>query len=132
MTELQIVRQASKKAIKQGWDGKGYMFNAINPKGHSYYTTLGYPLKHAKKILVNHKNAELEIELQGVDIYRLIFSHDFARALWSEKDYGLTDMGKWEIGNTWNIYTLVLPEWKMRLQQMVLKENPFHYLDKCL
>lgn len=62
---------------------------------------------------------------------QLIFSHDFARALWGDERWGLTDSGEW-----WDsskdfddmIYAEFLPAWQYHLQQMVISEDPIEYL----
>ena len=50
--------------------------------------------------------------------YQIIFSHDFAKALWGEKV------------TTFNEYGLA--DWAFHLQEMVLEEEPLKYLEKFL
>ena len=57
----------------------------------------------------------------------IIFSHDFAKAFWGEKLYGL------------KVYITEKPTdkpkllmWQYHLQQMVLEEEPLKYLEKFL
>lgn len=65
--------------------------------------------------------------------YQLIFSHDFAKAFWSEELVCLICGSKcrpWAHCCTDNNDTL--SEWKYHLQQMVLEEDPLKYLEKFL
>lgn len=48
--------------------------------------------------------------------YRLIFSHDFAKAFWGKRIMG----------------TVGPPEWSYHLQQLVLEHEPLKYLKKFL
>jgi hypothetical protein len=53
------------------------------------------------------------------DYYRVIFSHDFAKAFWGEEPI------TYDTGTS-------LPIWKDRLMCMVIEEDPIRYLEKFL
>lgn len=92
-----------------------------------------------KKILkkaftkANFKGGLYDLEFQedaeifdDTDYYWAIFSHEFAKAFWGEKDWrnqSAEDRAKMQppIG-----------VWQYHLQQMVLEEDPIKYLEKYL
>ena len=51
---------------------------------------------------------------------KIIFSHDFAKAFWGDKNYLDPDRAYY------------IPAWKHHLQQIVLEEKPLKYLEKFL
>ena len=53
--------------------------------------------------------------------YQIIFSHDFAKAFFGEKGYGVSSTD----GNHLN-------NWQYHLREMVLEEKPLKYLEKFL
>ena len=57
--------------------------------------------------------------------YAYIFSHDFAKAFWGEKDRTPIIAGR-------RLLKEAYPEWQYHLQQMVLEEEPLKYLEKLL
>lgn len=64
--------------------------------------------------------------------YAVIFNHEFAKALWGERQ---VDTGYVEIhglsGEGYADTSCITTEsWKFHLQQMVLEENPLEYLRK--
>ena len=75
------------------------------------------------------------LEVQLLDKYLIIFTHDFAKAFWGEKpEYGISydsldekritdfnDGGKYHI-----------KYWQWHLMQMILEESPIKYLEKFL
>lgn len=67
--------------------------------------------------------------------YRIIFSHDFAKAFWGEKimDGGYVHFDKFE-GDMARLAVakLKVESWKYHLQQMVIEEEPLSYLKKFL
>lgn len=56
-------------------------------------------------------------------IYKIIFSHDFAKAFWGERE-SMTFRGCAPMGT--------ILEWEYHLQQMVLEKEPIKYLEKFL
>ena len=66
----------------------------------------------------------------------IIFSHDFAKAFWGEKDYEYTEeltAEEWAggNGNHYGAYFVGL-EWQYHLQQMVLEEEPLKYIERFI
>lgn len=53
--------------------------------------------------------------------YKIIFSHDFAKAFWGEGDND-------QVCKTCDHYVSMDKLWQYHLQQMVLKPNPIDYL----
>lgn len=84
-----------------------------------------------------------DIMMLDNNYYRLIFSHDFAKAFWGEEKYKHWCEGYSEevvenipekyknckLGENWKVYQ---PIWKYHLQQMVLEKEPLKYLKKFL
>ena len=91
MTNEQILKKAVEKAINSG-----YEFIVSMSEG-----------KRLAWTLAQHKL-----------YYKLIFSHDFAKAFWSTNNQLLHVENK----NAWNYH----------LQQMVIEEEPLKYLEKFL
>lgn len=85
MKEKQILKKAIKKAVKNGFKG---VFPDMPEVG--FYCEAS-----------SDESAE-------ICVYTNIFSHNFAKAFWGEKD------------------------WQYHLQQMVLEEEPLNYLKKFL
>lgn len=57
--------------------------------------------------------------------YTLIFSHDFAKALWGEE---LKEGDKY----IYSVAMYDIKHWQYHLQQMVLESNPLEYLKKFI
>lgn len=68
-----------------------------------------------------------------IDFRGIIFSHDFAKAFWGEKllcwECGTELEGGSESCCGWQIPKF---EWRGRLQEMVIRENPIDYLRKFI
>ena len=66
----------------------------------------------------------LEWEVNKTDLGEetLIFSHSFAKAFWGED----------EIETTIVFPSIKMKEWELRLQQMVLEEQPLKYIEKFI
>lgn len=121
LSDEQILKKAIEKAVKNGWgwswfDGTEKLIKE-NFGGGAYC----YSIKNRSGN--NHP----------VNVYELIFSHEFAKAFFGEKPLKV-------YGGLWNTYnekptTIELhevPVYKHRLQQMVLEENPIKYLESYL
>lgn len=85
-----ILKKAIDKAVKNGWRGSGDL--TLN-------TSFNELSKKEKECFLGHCFANWQT---------LIFSHDFARAFWGEKDY------------------------RKHLVLMVLEKEPLKYLEKFL
>lgn len=87
---------------------------------------------------------ELDPHAIWVPMAGVIFSQDFAKAFWGERLFGTNDFTNWAIlsGESHNeldaaaqnpdYWRITLPEWKLRLQQMVLENEPLKYIEKYL
>lgn len=120
MSNREILEKAIQKAIDGGWkepngntlrvDDEGYIYSLVNfSEKHEGFRAYG---------------AQFGLE-------KLIFSHDFAKALWGEeaelKDVQYTlELSDGEV--TTPIYRLAMPLWKWHLQQMVIDDDPIKYL----
>jgi len=105
MTNEQVLKKAIEKAVKNGF------------KYAPYTTTDGiHPVF---------------IEIPEISIYRhLIFSHEFAKAFWGEKEYTeqSEEMKKRKmIGGT-----RFVGNWRYHLSKMVLEEESLKYLEKFI
>lgn len=65
--------------------------------------------------------------LGGKNCYRLIFSHDFAKAFWKQKPKNKAADVCYSCGNIADE-----EHWMFHLQQMVLEKEPLKYLKKFL
>ena len=99
----------------------------IEVKYHDYddssdqYILIGRIIQKAKKNGYIHKykfSVGFLINCDNAEIYRMIFSHDFAKAFWGEET------------TTCNKYGLA--DWAFHLQEMVLEEELLKYLEKFL
>jgi hypothetical protein len=114
MSNEEILLKAIEKAIAGGWKGFSYQTGwYTGPHPSSLLKSKYYPDTH-----------EFVIHLQDlrenimVDLNKLIFNHDFAKALWRyEKPVYLPDTG-----------LQTLEAWQYHLQQMVIADDPIEYL----
>ena len=95
MHKLTVLKKGIEKAIKNNWDSRGYY--------------LGMDEDTLQKFINDDKHLSI------------IFSHDFAKAIWGEEDIIHVDM---ENGKTESHMKI----WQWHLQQMVLCEEPLQYL----
>lgn len=76
-------------------------------------------------------NSELSnLEHDHVHPSQLIFNHDFAKALWG-KGIHVMQTNKY-FDTTYRTDEVNLPEWKYRIQQMVIADDPIKYLGENL
>ncbi len=82
-----------------------------------------------------------EDEIKNKTYYRFIFSHSFAKAFWGEENgspcwHSLKKNKEceegWHPDPTRPVNEGYYPQWKFRLEQMVLEENPIKYLARFL
>lgn len=108
MTNKQVLELAVEKATTSGW--KIPMDN--------YEVCDGY-------IHGNERGGDSRIWIAD-----LIFSHDFAKALWGEKiqPYTLASPTGSSFLDTELLDVHELPAWKFHLQQMVITDDPIKYL----
>lgn len=111
--EQEILLKAIKLAIKNGW----------NPKYHFYEDkeeATGVEIGVSDVIWVSKDGYQVY-----EDMYHLLFNHDFAKALW-----GLKLIDHQEVDNdglTWNFSTMA---WQYHLQQLVIADDVFKYLEE--
>lgn len=95
MTAAAILSTAMEHAIKNGWNNGFYLHQS------------------AGELLFNDLH------------YRLIFDHDFAKALWGEAHM----LPEWYLENGDQVHWTT---WKWRLMEMVLADDPLIYLEEHL
>lgn len=106
MTDKEILQRAIERAVINGYLKTGVTIEFYKPltkvcsnEAHWYYETDSY--------------------------YQLIFSHNFAKAFWSDK---MLSIGNCSVHHgAW-----VGKEWEYHLQQMVIEKEPLKYLEKFL
>ena len=95
------------------------------------YILVGRIIQKAKKNGYIHKykfSVGFLVNCDNAEIYRMIFSHDFAKAFWgkkAEQTYIMRYSDKM-------INEQGLIRWQVYLQQMVLEKEPLKYLEKFL
>jgi len=110
MTSQEILEKAIQKAIDNGWDWKDFQCRGYFPN----YLEGDAVVKHIAETMLDMR------------LYSLIFSHDFAKALWGES----TDYTKvvTNYPDTPPLVTLWQNGYKYHLQQMVISDNRLEYL----
>ncbi len=71
--------------------------------------------------------------------FDVIYDHRFAKAFFGEEEYGwFKGYNEWstidprDLHEDSDLTELRMPEWKVRLQQMVIREDPIKYLESYL
>lgn len=123
MTNQQILTKAVKKAQTSGW----WTTHDI-----VYTIDMGWTatVKHGKAVL-KPGEGYITILLAENDI---IFNHDFAKALWGDEQWFLSDLGEWHKSAEhpdW-LGTDEKLAWQYHLQQMVIATDPIKYLGEHL
>ena len=121
MTNEQILKDAIEKAMKNGYMPIEYKGKEV----FDYITISGLGVTFWKRTKWNRKK---EYPKCGtvLNVYSIIFSHDFAKAFWGEKKLPKhLKVGPESSVNYWG-------GWQFHLQQMVLEENPLSYLERFL
>lgn len=111
MTNEQILKKAIEKAIENGWNIIGKKFEIDNENG----------------FVVNWWVDKEQTQPRQTWIETIIFSHDFAKAFWGEKDYRTETVGELDARRNHNKLC-----WEYHLQKMVLTKEPLRYLEKFL
>jgi len=117
MKDKEVLQKAIEKAIQGG------------------YKDLKYPAKFDIKTTGKGFYEIYIMGLMELPMERFIFSHDFAKAFWGEREYASiwfefkrhTNVDKDKIDISGGIQ-----DWIYHLQQMVLEENPIDYLRKFI
>lgn len=126
MTDEIILKKAIEKAEKNGWDG----LNKYEP---------WEKMSICEKDIVFHYYRN---DISTISIFDIIFSHNFAKAFWGEKDYwketectcGGVDfhLGGFDMHKMTCAKIKANRGYKFHLQAMVIEENPIKYLSKFL
>lgn len=96
MTNTQILRNATNKAIINGWDKMGF-----------------------------NNTVSADYIIDHIEWYYLIFNHDFAKALWGDKENEFDEI----IGYSMKLSRPVhIKAYEIHLQRMVLSKDPIKYL----
>ena len=90
---------------------------AIEKAGNNGNKYCAYIFKHWKQI----DNLNDFRVWEGRNYFSTIFSHDFAKAFWGERDK-----------KRWPVDRIEYTPWEKHLQQMVLEEEPLKYIEKFL
>lgn len=122
MTNQEILEKAIQKAIDNKWG----MFGFVD----RYYIDwiVDWPTRTFRIRTRISKNG---YDFEGYDVYRLIFNHELAKALWGDTNievYG----GLWTRGmpKPTTIELHHVPAYLHQLQQMVISDDPIRYLGK--
>ena len=107
MTKNEILVKAIKKAVKNGWkEGEYWLKRPYEESG------------------LQAENSIARYKRRPEVLYRIIFSHDFAKAFWGE---GVIE-DKWrtaELETSWYA-------WEFHITEMVLEPDPVKYLEKYI
>ncbi len=115
MTNQKILEKAISIAVDGGW-----VYHGLTDEGKIHYLDTG--------IVVDWLRGGRE----AYQLESIIFNHEFAKALWSEGQAGLSEAnGHWyEPISRYDerSYIEVLDLWEYHLQQMVIADDPIEYL----
>lgn len=130
MTRQEILTEALKKAIKNGFDilhGDDKLVKWRVIGGLDIYLSIFNHHKDISVFITYERKYKTE---------EIIFSHPFAKAFWGNKNWYMTDAGHWyeqdEDYREGDFYPDELEAWEYHLQQMVLKEDPLRYLEQFI
>lgn len=123
MTKQQILKKAIEKAVKNGWD----ISLDLPPKLEEYLDMTSGGIGEFA-----YRNA-LWIDAH----YRIIFSHDFAKAFWGDRyicPVRVKQATEDDIGmcSECKDFDHTLKAFLYHLQQMVLEKDPIKYLEKFI
>ena len=123
MTNEEIIKKAIEKAIKNGFT-------------RSWADNLGVKIKRLDSPKVGEAFTVIlfdEYKEQPVNIYELIFSHEFAKAFWGEEEHTFISItnSKDESNIILDFHGAIIPngKWQFHLHQMVLSKDPIKYLE---
>jgi hypothetical protein len=113
MTNGQIFTKAIEKAIDRGWDMDGCAHLYKSP-------TALFPIHVMDNQLGITDGGSLVMTA-----YEIIYSHDFAKALWGEEDILL----EYQLPPASHVTDrFIMESWQYHLQQMVIAGDPIDYL----
>lgn len=119
MNNKEILEKAIQKAIDGGWKGK-----------------MGILPEHWAVEYYRRATIENLLEFNGYQL--IIYTHDFAKALWGEGDIEVFQgfghdpgMSDDDPGDDYNIYDYEVA-WEYHMKEMVISEDPIKYLGENL
>lgn len=111
MTHQEILEKAINKAIDNGWKKSGLENGFTMTKTYKGLVVW-------QKMSSGYFDARTQSDI--------VFSHDFAKALWGETSDTLTVQN-----NSLNVKQVIdMNGWRYYLQQMVIADDPIEYLGK--
>lgn len=115
LTDQEILEKAIQKAIDGGWSFYAGVFDGIT---HDAVTGEFQVRFEMDKGLASYPN-----------LIQILYSHDFAKALWGEEMILMDFYAKFEefVADS-KLMSWTLPAWQYHLQQMVIAEDPIQYL----
>jgi hypothetical protein len=126
MTHQEILTKAIEKAIAGGWKWHSTKHNRKFLRTGYYLDGVGIWFEELELVDTEGVPAEM---VMGIDTYKTIFNHDFARALWGEG----TEFKRDTKHELWSYDGTYSPDfegetWQYHLQQMVIADDPIKYL----
>ncbi len=130
MNNKEILKKAIEKAEKNGYK-YSKTFNKIKFDNY-FFRWIVYYVKDNR------------ITWEPIDIYYVLFSHDFAKAFFGKQKINglderneddqlyLTESSKYEFDNFYDSSLGATHDWEVHLQIMILDKEPLKYLEKFL
>lgn len=104
MSDVEILEKAIKKAIKNGYSG-------------------------ITKDELNDSFININGTITTDLIWQtVVYSHDFAKALWGEKEFKIFDLV--DLTDNGKTKTFKIKRYEYHLREMVISDNPIKYLEK--
>ena len=133
MTNKEILEKAIQKALEGGWNsGAMVEFDARNPNRDGIYFSGWYSdLVRNKEHGNMPADAVFVPRTDNLEVSKLIFDHDFAKALWG------SDQDAAGFGYRHNIgepdeevfdFAMKAPKWKIKLALMAIADDPIDFL----
>lgn len=111
MNDKKILEKAIKKAIENGWLDYGSLEGIEFVSTTANTITLGGWVEFVEEGQTDEARTERDFNYR-----ELIFSHDFAKALWGEQPTRIP------------AYSDAMENWQYHLQKMVIASEPIKYL----
>ncbi len=112
MNNQLILEKAIQKAVDGGWTD----YNSLESLELVKTTANTVTLKGWVEYVDEDGNTDESQTEITFNYKELIFNHDFAKALWGEKE------------QDWDGEGYTTPDWQYHLQEMVIANNPIEYL----
>jgi hypothetical protein len=130
---MEALTKAIEKAIAGGWKWHSTKHNRKFLRTGYYLDGVGIWFEELELADTEGVPAEM---VMGIDTYKTIFNHDFARALWPEiKEEWYPMRKEWDKYGMWYYDGGYMPdfggqEWQWHLQNMVVADDPIKYLEE--